>query len=103
MPRTPATTTRMTAFAATALMLVACSGGKTTGQPGVANPERQSDAEYDLARESFQKGDSRTALDHIQKAVEYNEDNDKAHYLHAAILLSFCAGPREFEARAASS
>jgi Tfp pilus assembly protein PilF len=63
----------------------------------VANPERQSDAEYDLARESFQKGDTRVAVDHIQKAIAFNEDNDKAHYLHAVILLSFCTGPREFE------
>ena len=88
---------RIAALGALALMLVACSGGKQPAGPGVANPERQSDAEYDLARESFQKGDTRVAVDHIQKAIAFNEENDKAHYLHAVILLSFCTGPREFE------
>ena len=87
---------RITGAAALGVMLVACSGTKPSG-PGVANPERQSDAEYDLARESFQKGDTRIAVDHIQKAIVFNEENDKAHYLHAVILLSFCTGPREFE------
>jgi Tfp pilus assembly protein PilF len=87
---------RIAASAALGVMLVACSSTKPSG-PGVANPERQSDAEYDLARESFQKGDTRVAVDHIQKAIAFNEDNDKAHYLHAVILLSFCTGPREFE------
>jgi Tfp pilus assembly protein PilF len=87
---------RIVASAALGVMLVACSSTKPSG-PGVANPERQSDAEYDLARESFQKGDTRVAVDHIQKAIAFNEDNDKAHYLHAVILLSFCTGPREFE------
>jgi Tfp pilus assembly protein PilF len=87
---------RIAASAALGVMLVACSSTKPSG-PGVANPERQSDAEYDLARESFQKGDTRVAVDHIQKAIAFNEENDKAHYLHAVILLSFCTGPREFE------
>jgi Tfp pilus assembly protein PilF len=87
---------RIAASAALGGMLLACSSTKPSG-PGVANPERQSDAEYDLARESFQKGDTRVAVDHIQKAIAFNEENDKAHYLHAVILLSFCTGPREFE------
>lgn len=87
---------RIAASAAFGVMLVACSSTKPSG-PGVANPERQSDAEYDLARESFQKGEVRVAVDHIQKSIAFNEDNDKAHYLHAVILLSFCTGPREFD------
>jgi len=77
-------------------VLAACGGGK--GQQPVQNPERQSDAEYDIARDLFQKGNARAALDHVQKAVTFNEENDKAHYLMAAILLSFCSGPRGFEA-----
>ncbi|MFO0736451.1 MAG: tetratricopeptide repeat protein [Labilithrix sp.] len=90
-------TLRIAASAALGVMLVACTSATKPSGPGVANPERQSDAEYDLARESFQKGDVRVAVDHIQKSIGYNEENDKAHYLHAVILLSFCTGPREFE------
>jgi len=97
MRRTLSPFFRIAATSAVAVMLVACSGGKQPAGPGVANPERQSDAEYDLARESFQKGDTRVAVDHIQKSIAFNEENDKAHYLHAVILLSFCTGPREFD------
>lgn len=76
--------------------LVACSGAKGQ-QPGAQSPERQSDAEYDIARDLFTRGNAREALDHVQKAVALNEENDKAHYLMAAILLAFCSGPRAFE------
>ncbi|MBX3213089.1 MAG: tetratricopeptide repeat protein [Labilithrix sp.] len=74
-----------------------CAGGKAQ-QPGAQSPERQSDAEYDIARDLFQKGDARVALDHVQKAISLNEENDKAHYLMAAILLAFCSGPSAFDA-----
>lgn len=74
-----------------------CAGSKSQ-QPGAQSPERQSDAEYDIARDLFTKGNARPALDHVEKAVALNEENDKAHYLRAAILLSFCSGPRGFEA-----
>lgn len=88
-------THRCIAAASLAVMAVACSSG---GKPEVKNPEAQSNAEYDLAKDFFNKGENRKALDHIQTAVSYNEDNDKAHYLHAIILMSFCSGPRGFEA-----
>ena len=78
------------------LALGACASGKGQ-QPGAQSPERQSDAEYDIARDFFQKGSTRLALDHVQKAVALNEENDKAHYLMGAILLAFCSGPRLFE------
>jgi len=74
-------------------MMAGCSNGK----PEVKNPERQSDAEYDIARDLFQKGNTRVAIDHVDKAISMNDENDKAHYLRAAILLSFCSGPRGFE------
>lgn len=77
--------------------LVGCSGKGPQG-PNAQSPERQSDAEYDLARDFFQKGQPRVALDHAQKAIGLNEDNDKAHYLIAAIHLSFCTSSRGFEA-----
>src|SRR4051794_33443580 len=76
-----------------ALTLAGCASGKGQ-QPGAQSPERQSDAEYDIAPDLFQKGSARPALDHIQKAITLNEENDKAHYLRAAILLAFCSGPR---------
>jgi Tfp pilus assembly protein PilF len=75
----------------------ACSS-RGGNQPNAQSPERQSEAEYDLARDAFQKGQSRVALDHAQKALTLNEDNDKAHYLIAAIHLSFCTSSRGFEA-----
>jgi type IV pilus assembly protein PilF len=78
--------------AAVACLLAACSGKQT--QPGAQSPERQSDAEYDLARDIFQKGNPRAALDHAMKAVGLNEDNEKAQYFVAAIHLSFCSTNR---------
>lgn len=75
----------------------ACSG-RGGNQPNAQSPERQSEAEYDLARDAFQKGQSRVALDHAQKALTLNEDNDKAYYLIAAIHLSFCTSSRGFDA-----
>jgi Tfp pilus assembly protein PilF len=67
-------------------------------QNGVHSPERQSDAEYDIARDLFTKGSTREALDHANKAVSLNEENAKAHYMRAVILTAFCTGPREFDA-----
>lgn len=79
-----------------ALAVAACTGGKGQ-QPGAQSPERQSDAEYDIGRDLLEKGNPRLALDHAHKAVQLNEENDKAHYLVAGIYLSFCMGPRGFE------
>jgi Tfp pilus assembly protein PilF len=67
-------------------------------QTGVHSPERQSDAEYDIARDLFGKGNTREALDHANKAVALNEENAKAHYMRAGILTAFCTGPRGFDA-----
>ena len=69
----------------------ACSGGKAASGPGAQSPERQSEAEYDLARDYFYKGQQRVALDHAQKAIELNEENPKALYFLSAIYLSFCS------------
>jgi type IV pilus assembly protein PilF len=80
----------------TAITLMAACSSKTQDS-NVKNPERASDAEYDIARDLFTKGNARVALDHVAKAISLNEENDKAHYLRAAILLSFCSGPRGFE------
>lgn len=79
-----------------ALLLGACPGNK--GQPGAQSPERQSDAEYDLARDLFSKGQPRAALDHAMKAVTLNEENDKAQYFVAVIHLAFCSTDAGFSA-----
>jgi type IV pilus assembly protein PilF len=71
------------------LLLPACSGTQTGS--GAASPEQQSSAEYDLAREAFQGGRLRDALEHVQKSISLNEENGDAAYLGAMILLAFCA------------
>ena len=90
------------AFVPAALVSVvfAASGCGTKGanQPGAQSPERQSDAEYDVALDLFSKGQNRTALDHIRKAIELNDENERALYLASAIHLSFCAGIQGFSA-----
>jgi Tfp pilus assembly protein PilF len=76
-----------------AVAATACSG-KGSQNPGAQSVERQSDAEYDVARDLFQKGNARAALDHAMKAVQLNEDNDKGQYFVAVIHLSFCSTNR---------
>jgi type IV pilus assembly protein PilF len=68
----------------------ACSA-RGANAPG-ANPERQSEAEYDLANDFFYRNQPRMALDHCRKAIELDGQNAKALYLAATIHLSFCSG-----------
>lgn len=57
-----------------------------------ADAERQSEAEYDMARDLFlTRRDPRGALAHVQKAVELNDANADAYHLTALIYLSFCS------------
>ena len=81
---------------AAALALVACTG-KGSQNPNAQSVERQSDSEYDLARDLFEKGNPRAALDHAMKSIGLNEDNDKAQYFVAVIHLSFCSSNRGLE------
>jgi Tfp pilus assembly protein PilF len=74
-------------------VLTACASTRQ----GAKNPERQSQFEYDIAVETFNKGDPRAALDHCLKAVELDEENVKALYFTSAIYASFCHTPRGFE------
>jgi len=67
----------------------AACGGKSTGT-GVHSPERQSDSEYDLAVDTYHKGDYRQALDHVIKAVELNDENAKANKFAAELYVLFC-------------
>ncbi len=58
----------------------------------VKNAEMQADAHADLAREAFQRGDARRALDEAQSSVSFDDSNARAHALATAALLSLCAG-----------
>jgi Tfp pilus assembly protein PilF len=79
------------------LALAGCAGA-SSGNPHAQSPERQSEAEYDLAREYFYKGAPREALDHVLKADKLDENNGKALYFTSAIYLSFCSGDRGLKA-----
>jgi Tfp pilus assembly protein PilF len=77
-----------------ALSAVAGCGGKGASAP--ANPERQSDIEYAIARDYFDKGQPRLALDHCNRAVELNDQNARALYFTSAVHLFFCDGKAGF-------
>ena len=78
------------------LAMTACA--PASGNPHAQSPERQSEAEYDLAREYFYKGAPREALDHVLKADKLDENNGKALYFTSVIYLSFCSGDRGLKA-----
>lgn len=75
-----------------AALLAGCGGRSSaqTGEPAPQSNERQSETEYDLARDLFHKGDPRGALDHARKAVDLDPDNAKALYFTSAIYSFFC-------------
>lgn len=81
-------------MATLSLPLSACAGCSGHGAPGAQSPERQSDAEYDLANDFFNRGQPRVALDHVRKSIELNPENKQALYLASAIHLFFCDGPQ---------
>jgi type IV pilus assembly protein PilF len=69
-------------------------GGCTRGGRGASGPdtERQSDAEYDVARDLYlSRHDPRGALEHVQKAIELNDQNADAFHFEALIYLYFCS------------
>jgi type IV pilus assembly protein PilF len=75
--------------ASCALCLPACIS-KASNYAGAKSPERQSEAEYDVARDFFFKADPRSALDHGLKAVELDDENAKALYFVSSVYLYFC-------------
>ena len=76
------------------LMVLASACAPASGNPHAQSPERQSEAQYDLAREYFYKGHPREALDHVLQAVKLDDTNSKALYFTSAIYLGFCSGDR---------
>jgi type IV pilus assembly protein PilF len=65
------------------------------GASGDANAPNRSVAEYDVARDAFHKGRLREALEHVQQAMEFDDDNADAAYLGSVIMLAFCAADEQ--------
>lgn len=76
---------------ALATSLTALGGCASTGGGAGGSDERLSTAEYDLARDAFEKRHLREALDHVDNALEHDGSNADAAYLGAVIMLAFCA------------
>ena len=73
----------------TLALAIACAGRPG---PGAQDPERQSESEYDIARDLWlNRGQVREALEHTLKAIELDEDNAEAQHLAALIYLDFCS------------
>jgi len=64
--------------------------GCSSSSSAASSPD-QSVAEYDVARDAFHKGHFRVALEHVQTALDHDDDNADAAYLGAIIMLAFCA------------
>jgi type IV pilus assembly protein PilF len=82
-----------------AVLLVALGSACSTrgpNAPGAGDPDRMSDSEYDIARDSFlRQHNPRQGLEHALKAVELNEDNYEAAHLVALIYLAMCSDGRD--------
>lgn len=83
MPRAAAVA--RVAHVAFALGLAGCGAA-----PTAKGPARQAEAEYDMAREVFYRGDWRVALDHARRAVALDPQNAKALYFVSVVHASFC-------------
>ena len=79
------------ALAALSAAVAACS----VRGANAPNPERQSEAEYDVARDYFYKAQPRLALEHCRRAVELDSENARALYFASVIHLFFCSGKLE--------
>ena len=78
-------------FAAGMVLCLSACGRSGKGASG-PDAERQSEAEYDVARDFLlARHDPRNALAHAQKAIELNDANADAHHIEALIYLYFCA------------
>lgn len=84
------------AVAGLLLPLFACCAAQTQA-PGAQDPVRQSENEYDIARDLWlNRGQLRPALEHTLRAVELDENNADAQHLAALLFLDFCSrGPAE--------
>jgi type IV pilus assembly protein PilF len=85
-------TERLLRVAALGLLMglgAACSAAQSPGGP--QDPESQSVAEYDIARDLWlNRGEPRDALEHVLKAIALNQENAEAAHLAALVYLDFC-------------
>jgi type IV pilus assembly protein PilF len=92
VPRREALNRRALGAAIVLFVGVSCFACTRSGAGRGVDVERQSDSEYDVARELFlTRHDPRGALAHVQKAVEVNDENADAYHLMALIYVYFCA------------
>ncbi len=71
---------------------LACGPSRDAETPGSGDPERQSVADYDVARDLFvTRGNAREALKHALRAIELDDENADAAHLVSLIYLYFCA------------
>lgn len=71
--------------------LQAACASRSGGSVEAPTPDRQSEAEYDLARDAWlRRGDARDGLGHTLKAVEIDAYNADAQHLLALIYLVLC-------------
>jgi len=77
--------------------VLALGGCSPSSAPGAQDPSRQSEAEYDVARDLWlRRGKTREALERALKAVELDPENTDAAHLVALLYLDFCSrGPAE--------
>jgi type IV pilus assembly protein PilF len=72
-------------------LALACSGS-SSGAPGAQDPSRQSESEYDIARDLWlRRGDPRGGLEHALKATKLDDENAEAAHLVALLYLDFCS------------
>jgi Tfp pilus assembly protein PilF len=76
----------------TALLLLALGCSGSSAGPGAADPSRQAESEYDIARDLWlRRGDPRGGLEHALKATELDDENPEAAHLVALLYLDFCS------------
>jgi Tfp pilus assembly protein PilF len=77
---------------AAALACVTACSTRGSQAPGAQDPSRQSEAEYDVARDLWlRRADPRGALEHALKAVDLDDHNAEAEHLVALLYLDFCS------------
>jgi type IV pilus assembly protein PilF len=71
------------------LLSAGCSGSQRAGG---GDPVRQSESEYDIARDLWlRRGQVREALEHALRAIDLDDENSEAFHLVALLYLDFCA------------
>lgn len=59
--------------------------------PASADDARIAHSQYELASDAFHNGRYRSALEHVETALELDDEHAEAAYLGAMVMLVFCA------------